>query len=258
MQLAIETVLEQRSRDLLARLPRLASLLISVALHVVLLAGVLIGPLVAVQQVEPIEFTPITIVPLQALGVETPAPAPPRVAPPPAPEPAEPQPAAEPQPEPDRAPMPAPDAERPRETPKPRAAKERPREPAATTEPTAAAGALGQRRGSPSGSTLGTAAFGAAVGGLDNPDFVYGYYVDQMLSMIDSNWLRPALGGEVTAMVHFRIHRDGSISDVRIAKSSGYNSFDLAGLRAVQLAAPFPKLPQSYRHESLGVNLILH
>ena len=116
---------------------------------------------------------------------------------------------------------------------------------------------MGQRRGSPLGSTLGTSAFGAAVGGFDNPDFVYGYYVDQMLGMISANWQRPVLGANVEAIIHFRIHKDGHISEVRITQSSGYNSFDLAGLRAVQLAAPFPRLPQSYRHNSLGVNLIL-
>jgi TonB family protein len=111
--------------------------------------------------------------------------------------------------------------------------------------------------GSPLGSSLGTSPLGATVGGLDNPDFVYSYYVDQMLAMISANWLRPSIGGQVEAAVHFRIHRDGSTSDIRVSQSSGYNSFDLAGLRAVQQAAPFPRLPQSYQHKSLGVNLIL-
>jgi protein TonB len=127
-----------------------------------------------------------------------------------------------------------------------------------TPSQSASAGAdLGQRLGSPLGSSLGTSPLGATVGGLDNPDFVYSYYVDQMLAMISANWLRPSIGGQVEAAVHFRIHRDGSISDIRVVQSSGYNSFDLAGLRAVQQAAPFPRLPQSYQHKSLGVNLIL-
>ena len=78
-----------------------------------------------------------------------------------------------------------------------------------------------------------------------------------MLGMISSNWIRPSLSGEIEAMVHFRIHRDGKITELRVERSSGYNSFDLAGLRAVQLAAPFPQLPQSFPHDSLGVNLIL-
>ena len=46
-------------------------------------------------------------------------------------------------------------------------------------------------------------------------------------------------------------------ANLKIAKSSGFNTFDIAGMRAVQVASPFPPLPQSYRHKSLGVNLIL-
>jgi TonB family protein len=42
-----------------------------------------------------------------------------------------------------------------------------------------------------------------------------------------------------------------------VAQSSGYNSFDLAALRAVQNASPFPPLPRAYRQDSLGVNLIV-
>ncbi|HYO12845.1 MAG TPA: TonB family protein, partial [Thermoanaerobaculia bacterium] len=62
---------------------------------------------------------------------------------------------------------------------------------------------------------------------------------------------------EVRAIIHFRIERNGKITDLRVAESSGYNSFDLAAIRAVQNAAPFPRLPRAYRHDSLGVNLIV-
>lgn len=111
------------------------------------------------------------------------------------------------------------------------------------------------RRGSAAGSALGTTAFGSRIG-VDNPDFTYGYYLDRLLSLIDAQWQRPNMG-EVRAVIHFEIARNGSISDVRVAESSGYNAFDFAALRAVQSAAPFPPLPRGYRNESLGVNLIV-
>ena len=57
----------------------------------------------------------------------------------------------------------------------------------------------GSERGS-----AGALALGAAVAGLDNPDFVYGYYVDQMLSMIQRNWVRPMVGSGVEATVHYQ------------------------------------------------------
>jgi TonB family protein len=70
-----------------------------------------------------------------------------------------------------------------------------------------------------------------------------------MLAMIQRNWVRPMVGSGVEATVHYRIQRDGRIADVRIATSSGINSFDLAALRAVQAStrrcrrsrAPFAK-----------------
>lgn len=254
MELALESVLKQRSRQLAGRLERKRSFLMSAGLHLVLISSLIILPILLRKTPEPIEFTPITIVPVQALGVETP------VAPPSRAE-------APPKPEPEKALSPAKTESKPETTALPSLEKKAEKKPPtqtsstpAETAPTSAAttqGQLGQRRGSAQGSSLGSSAFGAAVGGLDNPDFVYGYYVDKMLAMIGGQWQRPPLGADIEAIVHFRIHRDGHISDVRVVQSSGYNSYDLAGLRAVQTAAPFPKLPQSFKHSSLGVNLIL-
>ena len=231
------------------------SVLLSLGLHVVLFATVLLAPLVTAGDPEPLEFVAVQIVPVQALGVTSPAPAPVQRA---KPKPAPPVQEAEPEPEPEKSPaeqvaLPEP-SKKARSTQKPT---ESPQSQPSSRQDSRSGADLGQRLGSPLGSSLGTSPLGATVGGLDNPDFVYSYYVDQMLAMISANWLRPSIGGQVEAAVHFRIGRDGNISDVRVSQSSGYNSFDLAGLRAVQQAAPFPRLPQSYQHKSLGVNLIL-
>jgi protein TonB len=236
VQESIDTLLVSRFQSG-SKAYRKPSLILSVALHVVLFAAVLLVPMLTAGQPEPLEFVAVTIVPVQALGVTSPAPVPP-------PREVKPEPETE-KPSADRVVLPEPEAKK-RSAAKP---KEAPR-PASGPD-------LGQRLGSPLGSSLGTSPLGATVGGLDNPDFVYSYYVDQMLAMISANWLRPSIGGQVEATIHFRIDKNGRISDVRISRSSGYNSFDLAGLRAVQQAAPFPRLPQSYQHKTLGVNLIL-
>ncbi len=253
MELALESVLQKRSSQLAGRLDRKRSVLLSAILHLFLLSSLILVPILTHKEPEPIEFTPITIVPVQALGVEEPVAAAPRAEPPPKPKP-EPV-VSESEPDPQQPVLPSPEKKpvtQPERTPQPAPAAEPSRQESGSGQE-----ALGQRQGSARGSSLGTSAFGAAVGGLDNPDFVYGYYVDQMLAMIGSQWKRPPLGADIEAIIHFRIHSDGHISDVRVLQSSGYNSYDLAGLRAIQLAAPFPKLPQSFRHKSLGVNLIL-
>lgn len=239
MEASVDQILLERSGRLAAPRRPWKSFLTAVALHAVLASTFLLVPLVVASSKEPFEFVAVQIVPVQALGVQRPEPSPP---------------AAEeeaPAPVPETVSLPEP-SKAPAKPSKPEAA---PTESKARSEPSPSTSK--QRMGSPTGSSLGTSAFGAAVGGLDNPDFVYSYYIDQMLALISANWLRPALGTGVEAVVHFRIHRDGQISDVRIVRSSGYNSFDLAGLRAVQLAAPFPRFPQSYPHATLGVNLIL-
>lgn len=250
----IDTLLTSRLRSGSAAY-RKPSLWLSLSLHVVLFASVLLAPMITTGDPEPLEFVAVQIVPVQALGVASPAPASTRK-PTQAPDPPVKEAVSEPEPEEqsaERVALPEPERKA-KTTPKPKEAR---RSEPGSGQNRASGSDLGQRLGSPLGSSLGTSPLGATVGGLDNPDFVYSYYVDQMLAMISANWLRPSIGGQVEAAVYFRIHRDGSISDVRVAQSSGYNSFDLAGLRAVQQAAPFPRLPQSYQHKSLGVNLIL-
>jgi periplasmic protein TonB len=276
VSLAVDRILERRSRRE-SRRPEAVSLAAAAALHGVALALVLVLPRLNPPPPPP-SFVPVQIIPAQALGVRHPAPRPKAEKPaPPKPEPAEePEPPApeppkpKPKPEPERpAPKPVkeeaptlpekPDKKKP-EKPKP----EKPRptstgtgnNPAGTARQGDANGEAG-RRGAPTGNPLGTTAFGSQIAGLDNPDFKFGVYIDRLLLAIDSQWVRPPLGNDVKAVISFRIQRDGSLTDLQVAQSSGYNSFDLAALRAVQNASPFAPLPRAYRNDSLGVTLIV-
>jgi periplasmic protein TonB len=291
VSLAVDRILERRARRE-GRRPEVVSLAAAAALHGIALALVLVLPRLNPPPPPP-SFVPVQIIPAQALGVRRPAPRPKAERPAPSkPEPAAEEPAPpeppKPKPEPPRpAPRPVkedvpvlpdkPDKKKP-EKPKPAATAELPK-PAETPKkkpplpkPPAAGGtgnnpagsaqqgdANGEagRRGAPTGNPLGTTAFGSQIAGLDNPDFKFGYYIDQLLSAIDSKWVRPPLGNEVKAVISFRIQRDGSLTDLQVAQSSGYNSFDLAALRAVQNASPFAPLPRAYRNDSLGVSLIV-
>ena len=249
MRVAVDAVLEQRSRVVAAgSRARLGG---SLLVHVLVIAACAVAPLLAAQGVDEVpEFVPVYVVPAQALGVREPTPAPSRPRPtPPEPEtetpaPVAPEPEEKPKPAPEPV-LPSPDARRPK----------KPAEPPATSRPTR--GDLGRRQGSPTGSSTGTSPFGAGSVSFADQNFTYGYYIDQMLAMIHSQWDRPALGANVEAAVFFRIRRDGSVTDLRIVESSGFNVFDLAGLRAVRQASPLPRLPVSYPQSSLAVKLIL-
>jgi protein TonB len=278
VSLAVDRILDRRSRRE-SRRPEVLSVAAAALLHGAGVALVLLLPRLAPPP-PPLAFVPVQIIPAQALGVRRPASRPPveKPAPKPAPAAEEPPPPEPPKPKPDRpAPKPSkedvpeelPDkpAKKPQkpqkaasETPKPAAPSSRtplPRPSAPAPPPPVDTGGETGRRGAPTGSAQGTSAFGSQIAGLDNPDFKFGYYIDQLLSAIDSKWERPPLGNDVKAIISFRIERDGSLTDLQIAQSSGYNSFDLAALRAVQNASPFPPLPRAYRQDSLGVNLIV-
>jgi periplasmic protein TonB len=244
---ALDRLLEQRrARRGWGR--RLLGVAGAALLHVAVVGGLLLGPRLFAEPAQPVQYVPVQLVPAPALG--TPNPAPPRerptepVATPP-PEPAAP-PAPEPEPDAPALPDPEPAAPAaPRATPPPA-------RPAAPPEPGPAGppGPRGAAGGNPE------SPFTASVGGVDNPSFTYGYYLDRLLLLVRAQWTRPQLGSGPAATIHFRILRDGRVEDVELVTSSGYSSFDLAALRAVQGAAPFPPLPRSYRDGELGVNLI--
>lgn len=280
MSLAVDRILERRARRA-GRQPEAVSLAAAAVLHVAAVVLVLLLPRLAPPP-PPLSFVPVQIIPAQALGVRRPAsrpkakkPAPPAPEPAkPEPEPAEPEPVkaepAKPEPKPetktasktrDDVPvLPDKTAKKPEKpqppAPKPPASGGTGNNPAGTAVQGTPDGEAG-RRGGPTGNPLGSSAFGSEIAGLDNPDFKFGYYIDQLLGAIDAKWVRPPLGDGVRAIIAFRIERDGSLTDLQVAESSGYNSFDLAALRAVQNAAPFPPLPRAYRQDSLGVNLIV-
>jgi periplasmic protein TonB len=276
VSLAVDRILERRSRPE-SRRPEAASIAAAVALHGIALALVLVLPRLNPPPPPP-SFVPVQIIPAQALGVRHPAPrpkvekpAPPKPEPAAKPEPAPEPPKPKPKPEPERpAPKPVreevptlpekPDKKKPEkpkpEKPKPAATTGTGHNPAGTAPQGEANGEAG-RKGAPTGNPLGTTAFGSQIAALDNPDFKFGYYLDQLLTAINAKWTPPSLGGDVKAVVSFRIQRDGSLTDLQVAHSSGYNSFDLAALRAVQNASPFAPLPRAYRNDSLGVTLIV-
>jgi TonB family protein len=241
MQPSVSAVLERRTRD--ARDGALRRALgFAAAIH----AGAALvawgGARLSAHPQKPIEYVAVQIVPAARLGVQAPRPVPPRA------EPARPPEAkTEPRPE-SKAPV----------LPDPKARKEAVKRPEAKPAPAAAAPAAAEpeTEGNPRGSAAALAV-GAALAGLDNPNFTYGYYVDQMLSLISSNWVRPPVGSGVEATIYYRIQREGRITELRIVRSSGINSFDLAALRAIQSSSPLPPLPRGFKDGSLGVNLIV-
>ena len=256
---AADTVLEQRA--IVRPWYRGGSLIGAAILHVGIAAAAVIGPSLFEKEPEKEEFVAIRIVSQAALGQIQVPPPPPPPAPEQKPAPVEEAPAPPPPepPKPQERTVPA-DPEKDSKRPVQPAPPAPPPQPAPldptqldATDPNSTAPP--GRLGSPQGNPLATGG-PAEVSGFDDPDFTYSYYVDQMLARIRARWIRPELGGEIKMVLHFRIQADGKVTDVEILESSGYNSFDRAGLTAVQTAT-LPPLPKSYRRGVLGVRLIV-
>ncbi len=249
MEQSVEQILGRRQRAGRQREQRLATAA-ACALHAAALIAALAWPYLGAKAAPPPQrFRVVEAVPLKALGVPDPPPARPRPKAPPVETPAPPPPKTKI--EPPKAPPPDPKALTIKK-PVPETPSERPPAPDPTVpEP------LPARQGSETGRAEGTAAFGASVASLDNPDFTYSYYLDRMTALIRAHWHRPVAADGTEATLHFRILRDGSLSELTVRTASGDVTFDRAAYRAVLEAAPFPPLPAGYRQDSLGVSLIV-
>jgi TonB family protein len=89
---------------------------------------------------------------------------------------------------------------------------------------------------------------------LETAKFPFTYYVNQVRKKIVENWLwSQNYPGELKTVVYFKILRSGEVVDLRIKESSNNKLYDNICLRAVELAKPFPPLPQGFTEEYLGV-----
>jgi TonB family protein len=287
----VDQVLAERERRARSA-PAVVSLSAATLLHAAVLALIILLPRLSPPP-PPLDFVAVQVVPAQRLGGERPArqtaaeaPKPPLPAVQPAPPPPQPPPADEPV-----LPPRSPDAPvlarqvppKPQKPPPPKTVKPKPEAPDNRIDPTVVPKVLPPPRevlaqrlahepaaatpavptpgppGAATGQAGAKAAVGSSVTAFDNPDFTYDYYIAQLVSLIDQNWIRPPVGAGVHAVLSFRIQRDGSIADLTVRQSSGFDAFDLAAVRAVQSVARFPPLPRAYtqNHDSVGVNVTL-
>jgi len=94
---------------------------------------------------------------------------------------------------------------------------------------------------------------------VQNGDFGsrFGWYVDIIKRTVSQNWYSqladPNASMGHSAVVTFVVHRDGSVTDPRIAQSSGVPSLDLSAIQAVERVNAFGPLPAGYAGSSVSV-----
>lgn len=95
---------------------------------------------------------------------------------------------------------------------------------------------------------------GRGAPGIDSirePDF--GPYMRELQRRIKMNWDPPKGNESKRVVLLFKIAKDGRLLSVRVFKSSGIPSSDKAAINAVELTAPFKRLPPEFRGASIDI-----
>ncbi len=88
-------------------------------------------------------------------------------------------------------------------------------------------------------------------------DFKQHHYLNLVRQRIERHWTPPTENPNISVVVEFTIHKDGSISGLSIKQSSGQSTLDNLALRAVTLAAPFSRLPYGFADDKLDLTITL-
>jgi TonB family protein len=198
----------------------------------------------------------------------SPAPAPSRVAeapkaapkaPPAAPKSADPDPAPKAAP-----PTPAPDqSQSAKAAPQPPAAQPQPLVPAAdprvaSAPPQPPPAAAMFRRGGGGGLKGGRGGIEGEAIPLDTPEPKFQDYFNQVRERIKSKWIYPyeasSRGIEGELQIEFGIAKSGELQFIERRRSSGVEILDDYAMRAVQLASPFPPVPDAISKGGLPIN----
>jgi periplasmic protein TonB len=94
---------------------------------------------------------------------------------------------------------------------------------------------------------------GGTGGDINLGDFCCPEYLQTLLAQVQSNW-NPKQQVVGVSTVRFTIVRDGSITNVQVARSSGFAVLDLTAQRAV-MSARLPPLPAAYTNPDLTIHL---
>jgi protein TonB len=103
-----------------------------------------------------------------------------------------------------------------------------------------------------------SASNGPTVVGDNDFASMFGWYVSQINNKMANSWYKqevdPRTPRGARVYLVFTIHRDGSISNLQLDRSSGSPTLDLSCERGVQRAETFGSLPSAYNQNTLKVS----
>ncbi len=81
-------------------------------------------------------------------------------------------------------------------------------------------------------------------------------YFQYLPYAVNKNWIPYQSNADYEVSVQFRVHENGSISDVEIVESSNEKA-NISVLNAVKAGAPYKPLPKSYPSDTVKAQVIL-
>jgi periplasmic protein TonB len=103
---------------------------------------------------------------------------------------------------------------------------------------------------------------GGGVGVGSNSPFgnQFGAYADLLRNRVAQFWqtttIDPRLRTAPQVSVTFTLHRNGSVSGIRVSQKSGINALDISAQRAIMDAAPFPQLPPQFPKNEAEIEFV--
>ena len=92
---------------------------------------------------------------------------------------------------------------------------------------------------------------------LNTSELKYQRYLINMKNRIEINWDYPLPasrnGWQGNLQIDFTIKKDGTVSRIKLVKSSNYPVLDDAAITALRLAAPFPPFPAGFSVEEINI-----
>jgi protein TonB len=92
---------------------------------------------------------------------------------------------------------------------------------------------------------------------INTEELKYFSYLMKVKSRIEYIWKYPAAAAERQMegdlFLTFTIHRDGKVTDVSVASTSGYELLDQEAVRAITAASPFAPLPDAWNEDHITI-----
>ena len=92
---------------------------------------------------------------------------------------------------------------------------------------------------------------------FDAPELQHRGYMKKLKEKIESIWKYPeeaarrGMSGDL--YIKFSIHKDGSLGEIELIRTSGYSDFDKAAIKALKDAAPYWPLPDDVKEGELSI-----